>query len=375
MPKHRKQHYVPRFYLKGFSLDGKSINIWNLQRRLKIHSANLKNQCSKDYFYSKQLDVEEALGKIEGEMAKILKIVKKCRVLPPLGSLEHFVIVLYVLMQYGRTKYSADAANEMHDKVMKHLLRPMAEARGISIDEVMIGIEDVPRYSLAQFTLGYPLLLDLDYTLLTNNTVVEFVTSDNPVVFYNQLFSFRNFGSNTGLAEKGLQIFFPIGPKDVLLFCDANVYTIGKRSRRIVEVKNPKDIYEINTLQMCSASSNLYFRDEALDIESLHRKASRFRRQKKASIGVFSGGETKDYRDELVSMSWVDVKTNLTLSFLRLKRSTKRWIAKFRRQKSQPVFIPRNQDHLDDYHEFMNKVNNKEYAPAEFFRYLESREC
>ena len=75
MPRHRKQHYVPRFYLKGFSLDGKSINIWNLQRQLKIQSANLKNQCSKDYFYSKQLDVEEALGKIEGEMAKILKIV------------------------------------------------------------------------------------------------------------------------------------------------------------------------------------------------------------------------------------------------------------------------------------------------------------
>ena len=322
---------MPRFYLKGFSLNGKSINIWNLQRQLKIRSANLKNQCSKDYFYSKQLDVEEALGKIEGEMAKILKTVKNSRVLSPLGSPEHFIIVLFVLMQYGRTKYSADATNEMHDKVMKHLLRPMAEARGIVIDEVTIGIENAARYSLGQFTQAYPLLLDLDYKLLTNNTVVEFVTSDNPVVFYNQLFSFRNFGSSTGLAEKGLHIFFPIGPKDVLLFYDADVYTIVKRSRRIVEVKNYKDIYEINTLQMCSALSNVYFRDEALEIESLHRKASRFRKQMKASIGVFSGEEIKDYRDELVSMSRVDVRTNLTLSFLRLKRSTRRWIAKFRR--------------------------------------------
>lgn len=51
MAKNKKQHFVPRFYLRKFSADGRSVNIWNLTNEKRIQGANLKNQCYKDYFY------------------------------------------------------------------------------------------------------------------------------------------------------------------------------------------------------------------------------------------------------------------------------------------------------------------------------------
>lgn len=182
MPQNKKHHYVPRFYLKRFSPDGKSINIWNIQNEKRIVSANLKNQCYKDYFYGKDFEVEQALGQIEGEVARILPLIDQYGSPPPYGSDDHFMLILYVLMQYARTAYAADALDEMNDQMMKHLFATHAKSKGIDLTGLTIGIKDVARYSLGMTTQMYPILLDLDCKLLVNKSGVEFVTSDNPVV-------------------------------------------------------------------------------------------------------------------------------------------------------------------------------------------------
>ena len=373
MPQNKKQHYVPRFYLARFSGNGKHINIWNLQRKKNFHSAKLRNQCYRNYFYGKQLDVEKALGNVEGEMAKILNNLDKRKVLPRTGSPERLFIVLYVLIQYYRTVYLAQSLDEMNDRMTKHLFGTTAKAAGIDLDQFTIGFKDVPRYALAHTVESYPLLLDLHFKLLINRTGVEFVTSDNPVVLYNQLFYFRKSGSNTGLAQKGLQVFLPLDPNRVLLIYDASVYAVGKRTRDIVNIDVLKDILEINTLQMCSASSNVYFRDSQLDIESLHENAARFRRARKSSLDAFHGEETEDRKQELVQISREDIRTDLNLSILRLTRNARRWRKRFLNQKVQPVFVPRDRALFDDHHEFLQKVDNGEYAPSDFFEFLEAK--
>ena len=373
MPDNKKQHYVPRFYLKRFSRDGKKINIWNLQRKKKIYSAKLRTQCYRNYFYGKQLDVEKALGNVEGEMGKILTKLDECRELPKPRSPEHHFIVLYVLLQYYRTVYLAQSLNEMNDQITKHLFGNTAKAKGINMDKFKIVLQDVPRYALAHTVESYPLLLDLHYKLLINRTGVEFVTSDNPVVLYNHLFYFRKSGSNTGLAQKGLQVFLPLDPNHILLLYDGSAYAVGKRTRDIVNVDLSKDILEINTLQMCSASSNVYFGDSQLDVESLHEKAAKFRRLKKSSLDVFHGPETEDHKQELVQISRNDIRTNLNPSFLRLTRNAKRWRKRFLKQKVQPVLVARNQALFDDHREFLQKVDNEEYAPRDFLRFLQAK--
>jgi hypothetical protein len=370
MPQNKKHHYVPRFYLKRFSNDGKSINIWNLPSKRKILSANLKNQCYRSHFYGKEPDVELALGKVEIGAAHIFRVIDQCCALPPHGSLDHQFLVLCVLMQHGRTVYTADVLNEMNDKLMKHLIEPRAKAKGIDLSRVKIGFKEVGRVSLGLAMQNYPILFDLDYKLLINKTNVEFVTSDNPVALYNQLFTFRTYISNTGLATKGLQIFFPINPRYTLLFFDPAVYSVGSRKNSFIDVSLPRDVYEINTLQMCSAAENIYYRDHSFNAEALHRKAAPFRRTRKSNLDIFPREETDNKKRELLASSQEDIRTNLTLSFVNLTKSMKKWRDEFQKMKEQPAAVFRDEKLLDDHREFLKKVKNNEYEPGEFSKFL-----
>ena len=105
MAEKKKQHYVPRFYLKRFSSDGKSINLYNLKSSKTILQANLKNQCYRDYFYGKELNVECALEDVEHETAKLFSLIDQHSRLPPPGSRGHILMVLHIIMQYARTAY------------------------------------------------------------------------------------------------------------------------------------------------------------------------------------------------------------------------------------------------------------------------------
>jgi hypothetical protein len=75
MAQNKKYHYVPRFYLKRLSSDGKSINLWNLPNRREVLNANLKNQCYRNYFYGKEREVETALGEVEGDVARLFQVI------------------------------------------------------------------------------------------------------------------------------------------------------------------------------------------------------------------------------------------------------------------------------------------------------------
>ena len=363
MPEYKKQHYVPQFYLKRFSTDGKKLNIWNMQRKKIIYSGSLRSQCYKNYFYGKQFGVEKILGEtIEDAAARIFESIEKQFILPDPLSPEHFALVIYMLAQYGRTKYAAESLNEMNDRLMGYIYR--------GIDKYKISLKDAPLVSLGISIQGYPLLLDLNYKLLVNKTEVEFVTSDNPVVFYNQFFSFRENVSSTGVRTKGLQVFLPIDPLHVLFFYDPWIYSVKRSRHRIIEVSLEKDVHEINTLQMCSALNCVYFRDNELDIDLLYRNASPFLRQVKNDMEIIPGSETKNRKEELIKVSREDVRTNLSLSFLRIKIGAKVWRWIFQKQKSQPVVVLRNKRLHDIYEEFMNSVKNNEYDVGNFVQYL-----
>ena len=105
-------------------------------------------------------------------------------------------------MQYKRTKYASDLLDEMTDKMMKQVCGPMAEAKGIDLNKVNIGLTNATQYSLSLTTQIFLLVLDLEYKLLRNCTGEKLITSDNPVVLNNQFLSFRKGCSNTGFPSK-----------------------------------------------------------------------------------------------------------------------------------------------------------------------------
>ena len=372
MAENKNQHYVPEFYLKRFSPDEekRTIGIWNMSRQRKITGASLSNQCSRDYFYGKDLRTEKSLIDLEGAIAGLLSAIDKTGKLPLRCSDNHALLLLHLVTQRARTRYMSDAINEMNEKFFRHVYGTVAEQEGIDTDKFNIHMEHPTQLSISMAAQGFPMILDLDCKILNNRTSVEFVTSDNPVSFYNQLFSFQKHNSNTGLTVKGMQLFFPIDPRKVLLFYDAGVYSVGRRNCQMVDISRSEDVDQINLLQMCGCQYNVYFRGGSLDLEPLHPRALRFRRRSKTQLDVFSEVNSEPRTRELLAMSFSDVRTDLSLSCVRITRRAKRWRMRFRKQKERPALVVRNQPLYDAYRQYQDRMLKGTVNPAWLFQHL-----
>jgi hypothetical protein len=373
MPDNKRHHYVPRFYLKRFSRDGKTICLYNLKSKKKVIGASLDKQCYKDYFYGKDQILEHTLDKLESVMKDIFRLIDEAKELPPRDSPLYIFLILFIAIQHGRTQYAAEAMNEMTDKMAKYMLSPMAESNDIDLNKVKIGYKNVAQHSVAFNIQMHPILIDLHCKLVINCTDLEFVLSNNPIVFYNKFMDFLENGSNTGFASKGLQIFSPIDPHNLILLYDHIVYRVGKDNENVTKITDERDIHEINTIQACSSLDNIYFLNQHFDCDALHKKAKPFLRKTKANVVAFPEYENKHCKKQLLKISHEDIRTNLHLSFLAVRKSAKEWRDKFRSQKLQPSAVVRNKQLCKDFEEFCDAVEKKQYKPSGFLNFLSDK--
>ena len=170
--------------------------------------------------------------------------------------------------------------------------------------------------------------MHLDYKLIENTTPTPFITSDNPVVMYDQFFEKRGIPGGIGLKSKGLQIFFPLSPTLYILFYDGNIYKVGSRKHSIVKVNDIKDIDTMNMMQCANACKTLYFNHqiEKFYIEKLYEKAKKFRRREKVSVKEFKLGHlSKHEKSSLIQLFFIPLKMNLSLSFIHETKKAKRY--------------------------------------------------
>lgn len=370
---HKKHHYVPRFYLKLFSENGRSINLFNIRTQRSVLDGALKNQCYRDYFYGKDPQIEKSLSLVEGQISQILNKVHSKNILPDRGSPDHITLLMYILIQHARTAYSAEMYDEQADKIIKHLVAPKLEGMNYSserIASVRVTLENPARFALSVAAPHYPLLVDLKLKLIRATGAHEFITSDNPVVFYNQFLSFRKLASNTGLVSKGLLIFFPISPKQLIILYDGAVYGVGSKSCNVINISDLSEVEQINRLQFVSASENIYYFDKSFPALREFKASERYRRTQKSRMQVFQDDKTGEQQNDLVMISGEDIETGLTLKFLRIIKSAKRWRKEFQATISQPAAIVRNETLLKHYKDFLKLVEAGRYNHGEFTKYV-----
>jgi hypothetical protein len=117
----------------------------------------------------------------------------------------------------------------------------------------------------------------------------------------------------------------------------------------------------------------LYAKSPAFDYHALHKKSLQFMRTRKANLRIFPQGETINERHELMATSHEDVRTNLNLSFVRVRKSAKVWRESFRKNRLQPSVVVRDEQMCCDHEEFLKLVDNKEYQPSDFFIFLNKK--
>lgn len=256
MPAFKNQHFVPQCYLRPFGNKdqekAKSINLFNLKSHKLIKNAPIKNQCSHDYFYGKDLHIEKILHKFEGSYSELCKKIlsnstyqidkndKKC--------LLNFWHVQYIRTELYVKEALLSFEQIVHDNELQNL-----------IDKSVLNKEQTTKIIMQNIDLADLFLNDLNCILIRNNTSVPFITSDNPAILTNRyhvkkdLFKYFSFGLNSS----GVILILPLSPEVCFFAYDKNIYTTPHKNK-ILNLKKAKDAELLNQFQISNCNYNLY---------------------------------------------------------------------------------------------------------------------
>lgn len=271
MAKNKRQHYVPQAYLRAFSDEtGRALHTYNIARTTHIARASISGQCQLHRPFGATDAIDEHLTHVERDGLALLNRMRDHGELYDHPD-AHQRVITYVLYQSGRTKRAADFAAELRTQYARSFF---AAARSTSLElrHLLPRLRMTLPHPLAgslQYAVQFvPFIGDLRPKLLLNESGVELITSDHPVVMHNQWRQEWPWSLNsTGLACGGLQLFLPLSPRVALVQYDDDVYAFGGDHDDSVLVTDGDAIRELNELQMAYAGDNLYYRSPAMRVE------------------------------------------------------------------------------------------------------------
>ena len=259
MPTHRRNHYVPRFYLKNFATSGgRRIHLSNIPSGRNVLNASLRDQCYGSRFYGKDPNIEHGLADLEEATAAVIRDVLGTKRLPKRGSEDHCTLMAFTVTQHNRTQMSAATTDAMTDGMLKTAYRDDPRFKDFDFEKHNFQFENSVLLPLTVAAGIYPLTLDLHLRLLVNHTATQFITSDNPVVLHNTHCQDVRTRGCIGWGCAGLEVFLPLSPEVSLYAYDAAVYKVANRWSQVCRV-TPRDTRDLNRLQWLNALQNVFY--------------------------------------------------------------------------------------------------------------------
>ena len=236
-------HYVPKFYLKNFSILGLGKSVWCFDKALKKKfKINVKNIGCEKGFYSQE--IETYLSGIESKASPVLKKIINHKDLKKLQWHEREILASFIAVQDNRTHEVRETMKPATKQLLEWIIASMPDEnkKSLSTEEIKNYInrkaeemavetqEDVLKESIEQFS---NMLLGLQWILLENNTEIPLWTSDNPVNKVNPIKA-PPYMPNLGYLCAGVAIYFPLTPKLCLSLCDMAHYGLLPSEKRIM---------------------------------------------------------------------------------------------------------------------------------------------
>lgn len=319
----KNQHFLPKLYLRNYSIENnkKQIGIYNLSNKIYSLKAPIKSQGSKDYYYGLDGVIEDGLASIENSLAPSLRklIING---LPSKKSPEYYSLMYFLVLTDLRNPSAINYAKQQKVELRKKLkeLHPDGNFEKELFEDV--SHEQAIYLALSQVNKTVPMLSDLNCKLLINNTDSSFITSDNPVIKYNQYLEQRKYwGGKTGYGCVGLQVFLPISSNIILLFYDSDIYKIGDKRKNFLNINQTNDVDQLNILQLVNCSNILYF-NENISHSYIEMIAYRAKSYKKANILEPNVLKSFDYGNEgshYISSGTTDCEIKLNVPGIKLR--------------------------------------------------------
>ncbi len=213
MPEKKNQHYVPKFHLKFWS--GNKPNIQSFIKSTgKLISTSISDQVSKDYFYGKDLIVENLFGELEGNCAKIIDNLNEN---VQLEQYDEIRIKVFITTLYYRNISYKKFLDELIDSNIKEYLHILNE----TLDHVKLNI-NFSCFWKDYFSLFFFVFNDLKLELIDIDDSVY--TNDNPVFNFNL---YLNKQMN-GIVDRGLVFIVALKPNLIGILYDEIIYGLDK---------------------------------------------------------------------------------------------------------------------------------------------------
>lgn len=271
MADNKNQHFVPQHYFKFFSGGDDFICLLLRGNGRVVKTAPIKGQSSKSYFYGDS-DTEKQVTDIESKFIPTLKRLRQMEDFSGLSREDHEYLAQAIMFQRTRTLAARADFQPMHDKIGRLMLQGAINADEKLSEEFKQELLQVLPYVTANaeahqgVRMGLAVieahnLLDLECILLKNKTTRPFIFGDAPVVLTNPAQKKIVNRGVLGAKSPGLIVYYPIGPFEGVMLVDRNVYDVkGVRAGRL-NVRELRDVEQLNKLQIHASASAVYFHD------------------------------------------------------------------------------------------------------------------
>src|SRR5574344_1348612 len=293
MPEKKKQHYVPKFYLRGFANDDKKFYLYNINKNQMIGAVPFETQCFEDYFYGADKKWENQLAKFEAQWNQALEHVKA-----RLFSDEDIQkIKEFAMYQRIRTKKSLEKETASTQKTIEKLLKAYAAHESYNPDGLNKAIEVAsrkkaeeaitPKFLLEMMQKQSELINDLAFLLVNFKTQTKLLSSDNPVIIMNP------YIKTAGLAMIGLIVLLPISPEDLVVLYDRKIYGNKIENAESKTVTVNYYAQKINSLTFANANEIIFSKHDIND-DCFANNFKKIRKENETKESVSTFGPVKN---------------------------------------------------------------------------------
>ena len=255
LAENKKQHYVPKLYMKNFTQDGQLLSVYNIARKQCYSAVPYDDQCYKNYYYGRDAVWEKRLSAMETVWGVLFqKILTKSS----LSDADIDAIRQFALYQLQRTVASNEYFVQQKEEFLLEYGKMFYKKRGVPFNETAKAIckerakRDFSPADWLEFADEYMAYIqDLETVVIDYRTEGELITSDVPVVAINPFHQ-----PSIGYACMGLIILFPISSHILVVLYDSKMYPKNK-GKLFIESTDEDEVSNLNALQVISADKIL----------------------------------------------------------------------------------------------------------------------
>lgn len=282
----KAQHYVPRTYLKYFA-DEERIWIFDKVQRRSFQNS-ISNVAQERFFYDvgeddpnnpgqliypEEQHVEQMFGDIEQEYnQKIAGIIANPSQGIPVGSFPY--LARFITAQELRTRETREHQAQLARatnwaQLNVDMMNAFTEAERAGAQLIVPQVDDTQAHLISLldprlWQVMQQALVNHVWMLGINNSPRSLHTSDHPVVKLATLGG--KFRSNDGFASPGIEIYFPITPRLILMIFERNHrQAIPSMHLKSVEV-DQENVIRYNDLQASTSYRQIFSIDDSFDL-------------------------------------------------------------------------------------------------------------